>query len=83
MGPGAAAEVFVAAAAAGATVVVALPASAAAASASDGIWIVVPVATCAVSGSPLAAARERVVKLLAAAIDQSDSPASTVCGTDP
>jgi hypothetical protein len=51
-----------------------LSASAAAASASEGIWIVVPATTCAVSGSPLAAASERVVKLLAAAIDQSVSP---------
>jgi hypothetical protein len=43
--------------------------------------IVRPTTTCAVSGSPFAAARARVVKLLAAAIDHSVSPSCTVCGT--
>src|SRR4051794_14757805 len=47
-----------------------------------GIWIVWPVTTCAVSASPLAAASDRVVKLLAAAIDQRVSPGCTVCATD-
>ena len=56
-------------------------ASAAAASASDGIWIVLPTTTWASSGRPLAAARVRVVKLLAAAIDHSVSPGWTVWGT--
>ena len=36
--------------------------------------------TCASSGSPLAAASARVVKLLAAAIDHRVSPGCTVCG---
>src|SRR4051794_1724817 len=47
-----------------------------------GIWIVWPVTTWAVSASPLAAASDRVVKLLAAAIDQSVSPGWTVCATN-
>src|SRR3954470_13412725 len=47
-----------------------------------GIWIVWPVTTCDVSDSPLAAASARVVKLLAAAIDQRVSPGCTVCATN-
>src|SRR5215211_2281519 len=52
-----------------------------AASPSLGIQIVCPRTTLAVSGRPLAAASERVVKLFAAAIDQSVSPGPTVCAT--
>jgi hypothetical protein len=74
MGPGVTEASVVAAAAGAGAATAGPPANAVAASASEGIWIVVPVTTCAVSGSPLAAARERVVKLLAAAIDQSVSP---------
>src|SRR3954466_4757857 len=55
--------------------------SAAAPSAIDGIWIVEPRTTGDVSLRPLAAASERVVKLLAAAIDQRVSPGWTTCGT--
>jgi hypothetical protein len=59
----------------------AAPPSAAAASCSEGIWIVLPATTWASSGRPFAAASERVVKLLAAAIENSVSPGCTVCGT--
>src|SRR5215211_1014521 len=52
-----------------------------AASPSLGIQIVCPRTTLAVSGRPLAAASERVVKLFAAAIDQTVSPGPTVCAT--
>src|SRR5437763_11974361 len=55
--------------------------SAACASAIDGIVMVLPSTTCALSFSPLAAARARVVKLFEAAIDQSDSPGWTTCAT--
>src|SRR4051794_18744244 len=55
--------------------------SAAVPSAIDGIWIVEPSTTGEVSLSPFAAASERVVKLLAAAIDQRVSPGWTTCGT--
>src|SRR5690349_5864862 len=54
--------------------------SAAAPSAIEGIWIVEPRTTGEFSLSPLAAATERVVKLLAAAIDHSVSPGWTTCG---
>src|SRR5215204_373918 len=60
----------------------ALPWSAAAAWYSLGICTVCPATTCAVSGTPFAAASDRVVKLLAAAIDQSVSPGWTVWATD-
>ena len=39
-----------------------------------GIWIVLPSTTFEFSDRPFAAARERVVKPFAAAIDHSDSP---------
>ena len=55
---------------------------AAAPSLSLGTRIVDPSFTAASGGSPFAAARVRVVRLLAAAMDHSVSPASTVCGTD-
>src|SRR5256885_1704980 len=55
--------------------------SAAEPSATDGIWIVPPRTTLASGESPLAAARVRVVRLLAAAIDQSVSPGPTVWAT--
>src|SRR4051794_40923402 len=43
--------------------------------------IVEPSTTCELSESPLKAATVRVVRLLAAAIDQSVSPGCTTCGT--
>src|SRR5690242_16891055 len=43
--------------------------------------IVLPSTTFEFSDSPFAAASARVVKLFAAAIDQSDSPGWTTCGT--
>src|SRR4051812_15960999 len=46
-----------------------------------GMLTVLPSTTFEFSDSPLAAASARVVKLLAAAIDQSDSPGWTTCGT--
>ena len=55
-----------------------MPARAAAASGSEGTWIVVPITTCASSERPLDAASACVVKLFAAAIDHSVSPAWTV-----
>src|SRR3954451_21684954 len=55
--------------------------SAEAASVTLGMLIVVPSTTFEFSDSPFAAARARVVKLFAAAIDQSDSPGWTTCGT--
>src|SRR5437763_16023107 len=55
--------------------------SAADASATLGIFSVVPATTGEVSDRPLAAANERVVKLLAAAIDHRVSPGWTTCGT--
>src|SRR6476661_3896080 len=55
--------------------------SAATPSAMLGIWIVAPRTTGEVSLRPLAAASERVVKLLAAAIDHRVSPGWTTWGT--
>src|SRR4051812_20610453 len=80
MGFGAALAAAVAGAAAGAGVI---PArwSAAAPSETDGSWIVAPRATRDGSLRPLAAASERVVKLLAAAIDHMLSPGWTTWGT--
>src|SRR3954469_18108927 len=46
-----------------------------------GTWIVLPSTTFEFSDRPFAAASARVEKLLAAAIDQSDSPGCTTCGT--
>src|SRR3954454_15819608 len=43
--------------------------------------IVEPSTSCELSESPLKAATVRVVRLLAAAIDQSVSPGCTTCGT--
>src|SRR4051794_35121657 len=57
------------------------PCSADAAWGTLGIWIVCPATTSAVAGRPFAAASDRVVKLLAAAIDQRVSPGWTVCAT--
>src|SRR5436305_12281816 len=54
---------------------------AAAPSVTLGISIVWPATTCASTGKPLNAATVRVVRLLAAEIDQRVSPALTVCGT--
>src|SRR3954454_10908226 len=77
MGAGAAADGAVATgAAAGA------PPSAADASATLGTLNVVPAITAEPSDRPLAAAKARVVKLLAAAIDHRLSPGWTTWGTD-
>ena len=46
-----------------------------------GTRIVAPSTTCELSDRPLYAATVRVVRLLAAAIDQSVSPGCTVCAT--
>ena len=52
-----------------------------AAASRKGILMLVPATTCASSERPFAAASARVVKLLAAAIDQRVSPGSTVWTT--
>ena len=69
---------------AGAAVPPVIPARprAAAPSLSLGTSIVEPMTTLEAGESPFAAASVRVVRLLAAAIDHSVSPGSTVCGTE-